>query len=93
MRTLAGAMTAAGVGTLALCEMHLARTGSLDDALAERMAASRERGLVWFESNFSVDTNPRNGRPSPPANKCFTSNLKWAWKKRIFMPAKSWRVI
>lgn len=56
-----GSMTAAGVGTLALCEMHLARTGNLTADQAKRYTASRERGLEWFEKNFSVETNPGSG--------------------------------
>lgn len=56
-----GSMTAAGVGTLALCEMHLARGGGLTEAEARRLGDSRKRGLAWLDKFFSVETNPKNG--------------------------------
>lgn len=56
-----GSMTAAGVGTLALCEMHLRLADELDPALAERMAEGRRGGLEWLDAHFAVDTNPKSG--------------------------------
>ncbi|HVS18024.1 MAG TPA: hypothetical protein VMT18_05445 [Planctomycetota bacterium] len=56
-----GSMTAAGVGTLALCEMELARAGALDSRAAWVLHGTRARALEWLRGEYSVTTNPRGG--------------------------------
>ena len=56
-----GSMTAAGVGTLAICELELRRADALDEELAKRIEDSERRGLEWLEQHFRVDDNPRAG--------------------------------
>ena len=69
-----GSMTAAGVGTLAICELELARVGrggapsaplapadapaDQADAFARAARAARERGLDWLAERFRADGNP-----------------------------------
>lgn len=56
-----GSMTAAGLGTLALCEMHLRRADALPADLDGRLDEKRDAGLEWMARNFAVETNPRSG--------------------------------
>ena len=55
-----GSMTSAGVGTLAVCEIQLARSGRLTDELAAQLQRARARGLDWLTKQFSVERNPRH---------------------------------
>ena len=56
-----GSMTTAGIGTLAICELELRRTGELEEALERRIRDSVARGVEWMTKNFMVDDNPRMG--------------------------------
>ena len=56
-----GSMTAAGVGTLALCEMELARAGALESDWAWTLQGERARALGWLRGEFRVDGNPGGG--------------------------------
>lgn len=56
-----GSMTAAGVGTLALCEAQLRLDGSADLELLEELQTGRSKGLSWLAAKFSADTNPNSG--------------------------------
>ncbi|HUR27747.1 MAG TPA: hypothetical protein VM509_06150 [Planctomycetota bacterium] len=56
-----GSMTAAGVGTLAMCELRLRTSGDFPESLATKLASARARGLDWLAHNFSVTTNPKSG--------------------------------
>jgi len=56
-----GSMTAAGVGTLAICESRLRLANALDADLQKRVGAARKRGLDWLANRFSVETNPGSG--------------------------------
>lgn len=56
-----GSMTAAGVGTLAICESRLRQVKALEADLQGSIAIARKRGLEWLASRFSVDTNPGSG--------------------------------
>ena len=56
-----GSMTAAGVGTLALCELQLRTAGALEPELAAELESARRVGLNWFAERFSVETNPNMG--------------------------------
>jgi hypothetical protein len=56
-----GSMTAAGVGTLAICEGRLRRAGALTAELGRDLGLARERGLGWLAKHFDVATNPRAG--------------------------------
>jgi hypothetical protein len=59
--TATGSMTAAGVGTLAMCEARLWRARNLPDELARQIGTARERGTEWLAQRFDVTTNPRSG--------------------------------
>ncbi len=52
-------MTAAGVGTLALCEKELRAAGELDDKFAKRLLHGRSDGMRWlikaFDNGVSVN--------------------------------------
>jgi hypothetical protein len=54
-----GSMTAAGVGTLALCEAELGRLSALEPARAEELRDARCVGLEWLAKDFRVAENPR----------------------------------
>lgn len=56
-----GSMTAAGIGTLALCEMQLALAGALGPAEELSLQEERGRALEWLAGVFSVTTNPGGG--------------------------------
>lgn len=56
-----GSMTAAGIGTLALCEMQLALAGTLEPAEEWSLQEERGRALEWLAGVFSVTTNPGGG--------------------------------
>lgn len=56
-----GSMTAAGVGTLALCEMELACAGALEPEWAWILHRERTRALEWLRGDFRVDGNPGGG--------------------------------
>ncbi|MCP3920261.1 MAG: hypothetical protein GY711_32445 [bacterium] len=56
-----GSMTTAGIGTLALCEIHLRKAGAVPTDLEPKLGAARRAGLAWLDANFSVETNPRSG--------------------------------
>jgi hypothetical protein len=47
-RSSSSTMSAAGVGVLAICEIELARAGSLDDETAGRLRRARADGLEWL---------------------------------------------
>lgn len=55
-------MTAAGVGSLAICDTMLSRAAALPAELFERFRARREEGLTWMDarvdSYMEVDTGP-----------------------------------
>lgn len=53
-----GSMTAAGIATLALCEMELARLGALEPGLGATLRAQRREGLDWLGGAFRVERNP-----------------------------------
>jgi len=53
-----GSMTAAGIGTLALCEMELARQEALDPELSLAITTARQRAVGWLAGEFAVDRNP-----------------------------------
>lgn len=53
-----GSMTTAGVGTLALCEIELARAGALDPELEAELRRARAGGLAWLAEHFTVVSNP-----------------------------------
>jgi hypothetical protein len=56
-----GSMTAAGVGTLAICEARLRLADALSKELADEIATARSGGMRWLTHAFSVETNPRSG--------------------------------
>jgi len=60
-RSATGSMTAAGIGTLAICEARLRRAKTLPEELGRQIAHARERGLEWLATNFTAKTNPRSG--------------------------------
>jgi hypothetical protein len=54
-------MTAAGVGTLALCEIELRVAGAFSPSQAEKLGLARARGIAWLTQRFTVSTNPMLG--------------------------------
>ncbi len=56
-----GSMTAAGIGTLAICETQLRAAGECSLNLAIQISVARARGLEWLARNFSITTNPNAG--------------------------------
>jgi hypothetical protein len=56
-----GSMTAAGVGTLAICEDGLGAAGMLGEDDHEDMQRRIREGIDWLGANFSVTTNPGAG--------------------------------
>ena len=59
--TPTASMTAAGLGTLALCEFQLTLLGELDDGLAAELRLSRERGVEWLVRNDLFESNRTSG--------------------------------
>ena len=59
-----GAMTCAGLTSLAVCEERLWVAKKLDPALKKRMGVSMLDGLAWLSDNFAVDQNPTPGGAS-----------------------------
>jgi hypothetical protein len=59
--TPTGSMTAAGVGTLAICEIQLRTRGAFGEPWDARWSEARARGVAWLASNFSVSANPGHG--------------------------------
>jgi len=53
-----GSMSAAGIATLALCEIELARLGALGPERGATLRARRQDGLDWLGGVFRVERNP-----------------------------------
>jgi len=53
-----GSMTAAGVGTLAICRERLSYGGGLPADLDALLSKDIEDGLAWLGRHFAVDENP-----------------------------------
>jgi len=56
-----GSMTAAGVGTLAICDGMMTRSGALTSNQGKAFLEKRTRGLEWLGEHFSVTENPGSG--------------------------------
>jgi hypothetical protein len=56
-----GSMTAAGVGTLAICDGMMTRSGALTSKQGKSFLARRGKGLEWLGEHFSVTSNPGSG--------------------------------
>ncbi len=57
-----GSMTAAGVGTLAICQAMLARAGALEGSAAADFERDAKRGVEWLGRTFDVESNPGGGK-------------------------------
>ena len=56
-----GSMTAAGIGTLAICADRLAGAGLSDPKRKQRLREAIDEGVAWLERRFSVSKNPVSG--------------------------------